>query len=414
MSNGVSVAATAPPQGWAWPARFFYEALLAAHWAIVRPLRFRSRGVLAKGPKRILLSGTFFSENWVLNHLKPLAASAQCERVLLVTTFPVPSLANVEAISPPLWAIRAFGEVPARLLTFVLVAFRQRPDAVGGFHILPNALVALLIARLIGRRSIYFCGGGPAELEGGGFYSGARSAALLRAPDAGLEKRLMRAVNEMDLVVTMGPGAGDFFRNRGVQSRIEVVPGGIDPTQFQSHPREEAYDLILVARLDPVKRIDLFLKTVQQLMVHRTGVSAVIVGGGELDGPLKKLAQELGVGDRVTFTGHQADVGLWLARARVFVLTSQSEGLSLALMEAMTNGLPCVVSNVGELGQLVSHGTTGFLVDDHSPDEFAKAIEQLLADQSLRARFAEAGRLAASRLTVAETSKRWDGVLAAL
>jgi len=189
-----------------------------------------------------------------------------------------------------------------------------------------------------------------------------------------------------------------------------VVPGGIDSLRFQFDDQPKKYDLILIGRLHPVKRIDLFLRTVRKLAETNPDVSAVVVGGGELESSLRGLAVELGVGDRVTFAGQQPDVGPWLAQSRVFVLTSESEGLSLALMEAMTAGLPCVVANVGEMGELVEHGSTGFLVDEDSPEAFCFFLEQLLSSESVREQFSMASKKAASRLTTAETAKRWDRI----
>jgi glycosyltransferase involved in cell wall biosynthesis len=398
----------------AWPGRIFYHVVLNAHWILLRAsgVRKPSRSVPRRHSRSVLLTGTFYSGNWILNHLKPLAASRQCDKILVVTTFAIPPVEKVEAIHPPFWLVRSLGEVPARLIYFVVTAIRRRPDFVGGFHLLPNGLVALLLARFIGSWCVYFCGGGPREVEDGGYYSGARSFRLLKAPDAALERKLLRAVDEIDLVITMGSGAQDFFRTRGVRSRIEVVPGGIDSRRFQFEDQRKLYDLILIGRLHPVKRIDLFLRTVEKLAESIPDVSAVIVGGGELEGSLKALAVELGLGERVTFTGQQPDVRPWLAQSRIFVLTSESEGLSLALMEAMTGGLPCVVANVGELGELVEHGSTGFLVDDDSPEAFCFFLEQLLRSESARDAFSKASREAASRLTIAETAKRWDRILA--
>jgi glycosyltransferase involved in cell wall biosynthesis len=80
-------------------------------------------------------------------------------------------------------------------------------------------------------------------------------------------------------------------------------------------------------------------------------------------------------------------------------------------MEAMTAGLPCVVANVGELSELVEHGSTGFLVDGDSPEAFCFFLEQLLKSESVRERFSEASKKAASRLTTTETAKRWDRIL---
>jgi len=397
----------------AWSARTLYRACLDLHWLVLRVLGLWRRGAPTPTPgtKTILLTGTFYSANWILNHLEPLVASVNCSRVLLVSTFDLAPIPNVELISPPVWLVRSIGAVPARLLYFTRTAIQRRPDFVGAFHLLPNGLLAVLVARLIGKKSIYFCGGGPREVEGGGYYSGARSFALLKAPDDGLERRLIRVVDQVDLIVTMGDRARAFFRDHGVRSRIEVVPGGVDADRFAAVEHAKSYDLILVGRLHPVKRIDLFLQVVALLAKSKPDVSAVIVGGGNLEGSLRELAARLNVAGRVTFAGSQRDVVPWLAQSKVFVLTSVSEGLSLALMEAMAAGLPAVVANVGELGELVKHGASGFLVDDPSPQAYCTLIEQLLESGALRAQMSAASRRTASGFTTREAAKRWDRIL---
>ena len=124
----------------------------------------------------------------------------------------------------------------------------------------------------------------------------------------------------------------------------------------------KVYDLILVGRLAPIKRIDLYLRAIEQVSRRLPDVTAAIVGDGALRTELEQLVEELGIGERVHFAGQQSDVEDWLSRSRIFVLTSDSEGLALSLMEAMMCGLPAVVSDVGELGELVASGTNGCLV----------------------------------------------------
>jgi glycosyltransferase involved in cell wall biosynthesis len=209
----------------------------------------------------------------------------------------------------------------------------------------------------------------------------------------------------------MGQRAKEFFRTHGVRSRIEIIPGGIDSHRYGVSNQDWVYDLILVGRLEQIKRIDIFLETVRVLLSERPKISAVVVGHGELDVSLKNLAKHLGVEKNVTFAGYQHDVSSWLAQSKVFVLTSDSEGLSLALMEAMMSGLPCVVSDVGELGELVEHNVNGFLVQERSPRTFASFIGPLLRDEELHSEFAVASRKAALRFDLAATARHWERVL---
>ena len=363
----------------------------------------------------ILMTGTFHSDNWVRSHLKPLADSPACARLRIVATNPVPPVAGVEAIYPPAWLRSTLGNVPARLLVFIWVAIRTRPDVVGAFHMLINGLVIALLGRWIGARSMYFCVGGPVEVLDGGVHGENKYFAKLKTPDPVVERWLLEAVAACDLIITMGTRAVTFFRERGVTSPCHVIAGGIDPSTFGAPGAAERstpeFDAVLVARLVPIKSIDLFIRAIAELAKTRPHATAAIVGDGPLREPLERLARELGVADRITFAGQQSDVHHWLRRSRVFMLTSESEGLALSLMEAMTSGLPAVVPHVGDLSDLVTDGVNGFLVTERDPYVFAQRLGQLVEDDARYETFAQAARLAARRYEVAETTRLWDTVL---
>ena len=190
--------------------RTLFRWLLLAHAILLRVVRWLPRRRLRNGkPRSILLTGTFFSENWIMNHLSPLAGSTACSGVTVVSIFPIPSTPKVEWIAPPSWLCRAIGETPARLLVFALIALRRRPDFIGGFHLIPNGLVSAVIARLVGAHSLHICGGGPREVLGGGTL-GVRALAGVAACDPVAEARLLRAMNAIDVVVCMGARSVEF------------------------------------------------------------------------------------------------------------------------------------------------------------------------------------------------------------
>lgn len=364
-------------------------------------------------PKTIVLTGTFYSENWVLNHVRPMAASSRCRHTWLVCSRALPPMPKVTVLQPNPWLQRIIGQTPSRLLTFAWAAIRLRPDFLGGFHFLLNGMLAMALAPWIRSQSLYICGGGFQEIKEGGWKADNRLFDLLSAPDHVLERLLIDAVKRVSVVITMGPSASRDFQSRGVRTRLEVIPGGIDPAQYATAGEAKEYDLILIGHLIPVKGIDLLLQTVQWLASSRPGISAIVVGTGRLEVELRTLAVNLGVEQRVTFAGYQSDVGPWLKRSRVFILTSLTEGLSLALMEAMMCGLPAVVPNVGELGELVEDGRNGFLVDERRPEAYASRILRLLQNDDEYRAFCEAARTAARRFDLTQATRRWDEVLGA-
>jgi glycosyltransferase involved in cell wall biosynthesis len=329
----------------------------------------------------------------------------------MVTAAELPAVPKVTALAPPRWLAATIGAMPARLLTFVAAGLWLRPDVIGGFHLLVNGLVAALLARLAGAESWYFSVGGPTELVDGGVHGENPYFARLRVPDPAVQEQLLDAVRNVDLVVTMGSRAVGFLREHGVTSRIEVIPGGIDASRFACAEATRDFDLVLVARLVPIKQIDLFLRVVAFVRRTMPGVRAVVVGDGPLRADLEAEAAALGISEAVTFAGKQADVQAWLSRSRIFMLTSASEGLALSLMEAMTCGLPAVVTRVGDLGDLIADGQNGYLVSPPTAEALGTAVLGLLEDPHRLATFSSAARDSARRFTMEATTERWNAIL---
>ncbi|HET7809123.1 MAG TPA: glycosyltransferase family 4 protein [Steroidobacteraceae bacterium] len=359
----------------------------------------------------ILLTGAFYSNNWIHSHLVPLARSARCARLRVVTTFPIEALPKLEVVAPPRWLMKIAGSTGARLLTFIGVAIRTRPDIVGGFHLLINGLLASVVGRLVGARTLYFCVGGPAEVLDGGLASENRLFERLEVPDPVVEQRLLRAVADFDWIVTMGSSARRFFEAHGVRGHCVTISGGLDASRFQPAAAPPGVDFIFVGRLVPIKRLDIYLDAIALVNAQRP-VTAVVIGDGRMREECEARAAKLGIAGRVQFAGQRSDIENWLRGARVFVLTSDSEGLSLALIEAMLSGLPAVVSKVGDLPDLVENGVNGYLVDSRSPADFAARMLELVADEPRRAGFAQRAREGALRFEMSACVQLWDQVLA--
>ena len=130
--------------------------------------------------------------------------------------------------------------------------------------------------------------------------------------DSVVEKRLLKIISKFDTIITMGTRAAGFFRDKSIETDFHVVSGGIDPRRF--YPAEEALtiDLVMTGRLVPIKRIDIFLQAVKQVVGKIPDVRAVIVGDGKLNDELQSLSMSLGVESNVSFVGHQDNIEDWL------------------------------------------------------------------------------------------------------
>lgn len=178
--------------------------------------------------------------------------------------------------------------------------------------------------------------------------------------------------------------------------KVRVIPNGVEPAAFAVGPGSKP-DLAATASLglatrDPVVGIVAVLRpekdhaTLLRAMrlVHDRLPTArlLLVGDGPLRVELQRLAVELGIADRAVFAGSRDDVGALLGLMDVFVLSSTTEGLPIALLEAMAAGLPTVCTAVGGVPEVVADGETGLLVPAGDASAMADAILDLLHDEN--------------------------------
>ncbi len=378
------------------------------------PARTASKRLGPQEHLTVLLTGTFHSANWAVAHLHPIAESLTGGRLTIVTTYPLLERRGLVVVQPPQWLRSLSGDVGARLLMFAWIAVRERPDIVGGFHLLFNGMVAALVGRLVNAATMYFCVGGEAEVVGGGIRSENRLLGKLSAPDASLEQLLVDVVKRFDIIVTMGTGAADFYRTRDVHGYLYRNGGGIDTQRFQpGRPADKDIDVLFVGRLAPIKRVDRLLDAVFSAKPVRP-LKVVIVGAGECLEELQGRARELGIEECVTFAGQQSDVGNFLRRSRVFALTSESEGVSLSMLEAMISGVVPVVSDVGDLGDVVQDGDSGFLVADLAPKTFAQRFLTLLEDDARLLTMSERAQQRAREFSLEASAASWQALFKTL
>jgi glycosyltransferase involved in cell wall biosynthesis len=118
----------------------------------------------------------------------------------------------------------------------------------------------------------------------------------------------------------------------------------------------------------------------------------LLVGDGPVRNDLEGLVRSLALTDAVHFAGYQAQPVQFLEAMDVFALTSRSEGMPLAVLEAWASGLPVVASAVGGLPSLIADGQTGLLFPFPNEGALAAAIEQLLANPDRARQFGRAGQ----------------------
>ncbi|MCX8043089.1 MAG: glycosyltransferase family 4 protein [Desulfobacterota bacterium] len=189
--------------------------------------------------------------------------------------------------------------------------------------------------------------------------------------------------------------------------KVKIVPNGVDTTRFKpaAHRPPRPCTVCYVGRLVEGKGVDLFIEALQRIRSAVPDIRGIIVGDGPLRFALQDKAHRCGLSDLITFTGEVADVLPYYQQSDIFVLPSFSEGMPLALLEAMACGLCVVATSVGGIVDIMVAGNqplyskvryhiynTGIVVPPGDIESLADALVLLATDTELQHRLSQAAR----------------------
>jgi len=204
--------------------------------------------------------------------------------------------------------------------------------------------------------------------------------------------------------------------------RVTLIPNGVDLPPEDALSQEEidqirqALDLqpdvpvlISVGRLSRQKGHRYLLEAMPSVLERFSQAVLLIVGDGPQRADLEQQANHLGLEASVRFLGTRDDICRLLAAADVFVLPSVSEGMPMALLEALGMGVAVVASNLTGIADVVEDGRHGLLTASGKPDSLASAVIRLLEDDILRMKISQSGKqLVRQEYTVDRMCERYE------
>ncbi len=221
-----------------------------------------------------------------------------------------------------------------------------------------------------------------------------------------------------DLVMATSAGvARDLVERYGVSGqRVRVVHNPMDLDAIArgaSAPVDENNStgpvLVAAGRLAEVKNYPLMLEALAALR-RRVDARLLVLGTGELEAVLRREAIQRGLERHVRFLGFQQNPWRYIARADAFVLTSRYEGFGNVLVEAMACGVPVVATGSPGTREVVNDGVNGLLVESHTADALAAALERVLVDAPLRARLIAGGKTRAASCALAPIIHEYEAL----
>jgi glycosyltransferase involved in cell wall biosynthesis len=208
---------------------------------------------------------------------------------------------------------------------------------------------------------------------------------------------IKRFGNKCDAIITPTVSTEEYLRHLGVSSVIETIPTGINLEEYRRWPAQDVRELrqryaapgewllISVSRMAKEKNLDFLLAGLAKIE-KRTKVpfKCLLVGDGPEKARLEKRAEQLGLEERVFFTGNlePREVVRHYLAADLFVFASTSETQGMVLVEAMAGGCPVVAVRASGVYDMVKDGFNGFKVAE-STENWAKAVAVILEDNEL-------------------------------
>jgi glycosyltransferase involved in cell wall biosynthesis len=212
-------------------------------------------------------------------------------------------------------------------------------------------------------------------------------------------------VKNLDSLVGVSHATGrDFVEAGYLKSRIFNIPNGVDIPVESVSASQPPTKILSISRLSPEKGIDVLLSAWSRIAQRYPEMRLTIIGDGSIKSELSTLSQSMGIEDSVHFQGMTDNVKVFWGQANLFILPSRSEGMSNALLEAMSYGLPCIATNVGGNGELLGFegevpmgsyamGRNGLLVNPEDGEGLSEAIVRFVQDRDLREEMGRRSRL---------------------
>jgi len=332
-------------------------------------------------------------------YVSPLAALDEVAEVVIVRDRPDVKLGDKVRVAapPPWWPHTTVTKLFSRAYLLRREVARTPPHVMMTVHWFPDGPDVLRLARRIRVPVVANIIGGPAELMDGG-----RRVALSHLPRA--LKRWAQGyqrdrLNATAVISCTGSRTCNWLREAGVvRPAVMTLHAALDEAWFRDDvPRD--IDVVYVGRVDPDKRIDRLLRTLAAIGVRRPGtqVAVVSVTEAELMNYPELVTARAALGRGLNLLGRVDSVSDVLSRAKVLLLTSDTEGRTLAVLEAMACGAVPVVTDVGDLREALDEGRTGVLVPLRPSEEtivaaLADAVVALLHDEPRRNTLALRGR----------------------
>lgn len=239
--------------------------------------------------------------------------------------------------------------------------------------------------------------------------------------DPAAKSKLLRMMTNFlylraEKIVFQTPGARDYFCGK-IRKKGRIIANPIDTLRLPFwNEQDHDKSIITACRITPEKNLKMLIKAFSKIVEIHKDYTLKIYGEPrypEAKRELVELAENLGIAGYIEFPGYQSDIHSIMAKSAVFVLTSNYEGLSNAMLEALCIGIPTICTNCpsGGAAMYIQDNSNGFLVAVNDVDELVQKLQLLIENKDIQRKVSKRSIKLRDRLAVENIVEQWEDLL---
>lgn len=351
------------------------------------------------------------SQSKALTYILPILKTQKIKKLFIIRDSPL--LLNDEKIiniNPPKRLRKNFLiKSIYKLYLLIVLNLRYEFDLIYTIHMFPHGLYGWFISKLFKIKYVFNLIAFDAELK----YWGKNFAFFTKRVLLDADYLMIQGFFDQDQINSKNKLLS-FLKQVNIDYHKLLPSYSLVFTEkfFPIIEKEKKWDIITVTRLYKIKRIDLFIEIIQNLL-EKINIKCAIIGDGPLLTELKKQVENKGLKNNICFLGRIASnkLNLYYNSAKIFLLTSENEGLPATLVEAMLTKICPITTDVGAIPNLIEEGYNGFLYSIENYKSAEDIILKCLSDETLRNNIGNNSRKQALKMSAWNRVNIWNKIL---
>jgi len=343
--------------------------------------------------------------NKALTYVLPILKTNKINQLYIVRDSPLPyNDKRIKYFSPPKSVRKnAIIKTIYKFLIILSLSTKYDIDLIYGIHMFPHGILAWIFSKIFKQKFVMGLIAGDQELT----YAGPLIALIVKKILLNADYLMITGFNHYFESKEQLP---IFLKALNIEYH-KLLPGysSIFPEKFFPIKRKKKWDIITVGRLEPIKRLDLFIEIINRVRTHME-IKCAIIGDGSYKKQLQKIIRQKGLINNIDLLGWISNENLneYYNQAKIFLLTSENEGLPATLIESMLTKACPISTNVGAISNLIKNGHNGFLYSLKNIQYAESMIIKCLKDDDFRKTLVKNSRKDALKQSAWNRTATWN------